>query len=406
LLSRSKAMKSRLFKFWWGIISVFLITLWWNRNVIVRFLKRTLKATSSTVAASEQLTLALSHASTDLRSYLHPSSSSSSLLSRRNSTNNSSDEVPQSIRRVFKILATPECTSVLRTLAAGAAQAAIREAARSPDDETDHDLTNLLRATSSPPQIEESASNLTTQNRRNKSNNNSNTKIKAGWNASLAGKVFFGLQTPGGERLAVALVSAAVREAIFALTTAQQHESIAHQQMDMKTNGHHNGFAVERGMNGSTIEGQSCRNESVSQVRQVLEVLCTESGKELVREVVGSAVRTAIVSSVSSNCRDGEDGNKKSNSMHVVLEITRENPALIKDLVSCIVKEAVREFLFSRNRVYGLNESRKTRTEDRSTNENVDALYEIHTRSDAHESIMSSIWTRILNKITPSHCYI
>jgi len=358
------------------------LVLFLNRRAVVRLVRRFLRATSSGISASEQLTRALASAATDLRSYLSPpqpqpasllpstsprttSSSSSSnrrpsAVSRRGANTSGlllppsslvtssgvvsagggalaggagedSEQVPRSIRRVLRIMATPECAAVLRNLAAGAAQGAVREATRDldVDESEEQELKSLSAAVPS----------RTIKRRGNSSSNNNNNSGRSGSanGRSPLSQLFAALQTPGGEKLAVALVRSAVHEAVSVTLESS---------------------AVVSARSGSSASSSSSFETAVRAVGG------SESGLRVVRELVRSAVEAATPlllaqaahsrdisrNSSTSGAATASGHREQPSSSSSLPHFVERNPALVRDIAAVIAREAVCAYLSSSSR--------------------------------------------------------
>eukprot|EP00182_Erythrolobus_australicus_P004545 CAMPEP_0185829232 /NCGR_PEP_ID=MMETSP1353-20130828/124_1 /TAXON_ID=1077150 /ORGANISM="Erythrolobus australicus, Strain CCMP3124" /LENGTH=417 /DNA_ID=CAMNT_0028526997 /DNA_START=21 /DNA_END=1271 /DNA_ORIENTATION=+ len=366
------------------------LVLFLNRRALVRAARRLLRATSSGISASEQLTRALAAAASDLRAYLAPPlasahstgamphfvgvpssaarrpaafGGSSPLVSRRSSAGLmlpaasmvapvgaesfgggggggggggvESEQVPRSVRRALRVLATPECACVLRNLTAGAAQGAVREATREQDDE-ERELRSLSAA----------VPRAAAASRRRAAAADGSTSRAGG---SIGGRsplaqLFAALQTPGGEKLAVALVRSAVHEAVsVALESAALHARRG------GGNGGSNGGSG--GGSGGTVHtatnaapsdgGLGVHFESAMRA-----VGNNESGLRVVREVVRSAVDAAaplvLAQAAQAAQARGSSGTHENASL---TQWVKRNPVLLRDLAAVITREAVCAYL-------------------------------------------------------------
>jgi len=411
---------------WTMLVALLALLAIYKRKSILSMIRKIIRATGNTVDASERIGSALKSAATDFKLYLYPpssssfqsfaslpSSSSSSALHmlstngvassasplRRSSsrpgagtsrismhTNNanaaaSDEEVPRSLRRLLRVLATPESVTIIRNIASGAAQGVVREATREWDE-----FETIGAAASS-------SSSSSASSARQKS--------KSVPEVPLAARVFTALQTPGGEKVVITLISSVIREAIHVVFDRMEQGEMRRNQLRQQAIKSGNEAFLKESEQPSPIiqtfvsaglsaEGRMLFGEIAAKVTAAALPIILQEKHHVCQdsdEGSGSASVSASASASNSSVPSVAAGAGSKGSYSVldsIASLVLKDKQLVKELVRSVSSEVVRSYLTTKHAL------RKNRVESSGCGNNLEESdHAAHNARDAAGSASS-----------------
>ncbi|KAA8495781.1 hypothetical protein FVE85_1936 [Porphyridium purpureum] len=375
---------------WAWFCTLIALLFLWKRKPLMTFLRRAARLATSTVEASDRLSATLKAAALDLRTYVqappaippnahHLQAMASQSVptgggapqqmpSRRGSYGRrissgaaanalsvssmsvsgglsvsggtgTDEEVPRSVRRLLRVLATPESASIIRNIAAGASQGVVQEATR------DWDQLEVRQ-----PSAEGATASSTTG---------------VAVPQPLAAKLMYALNTPGGQKFAVLVLTNIVREGLHVVFDRMEQTELRRSRVRRET-----GSEEQQGVHSMTETPSPI-------VRALLEAGLSPDGRKLFSELASAvtcaALPIVLQESEKKRTHDAQDGTQNAAAqsgsrapsdlgvLNFLGQKALQDKQFMKEIAQSISAEVVRSYLTTKHDLRS-NAKRSTRT--------------------------------------------